>query len=116
MSVNNLHFWNKKIFLTCEIDKYNILIPNKIKNIDYFEVSFMTDDDINNLFLYDGILSDSDNWYNNKYIKNLLYFHILFIKNKKNLNLNFDRLEKINVKEMIINLRHVLNIIRNNYE
>ena len=74
--MNNNNIWNTKIFNILEKRKYYDIIPENILNITYFDLLYMTDNEIEYLSnKNESILLEDSNWYGNKKYKKYNYFN-----------------------------------------
>ena len=79
---NNNNIWNTKVFNILEKRKYYDIIPENILNITYFDLLYMTDNEIELLSnKNESILLEDSNWYDNKNIKNIIIFNSIVLQN-----------------------------------
>lgn len=114
--MKNKNIWNSNLFTIQEKDKYYDIIPSVISNLNYFDLSFMSNDDLTNLFDDKNIiLMDDNHWFSNREIRNIIIFNISSIENcTKNYQFNFDKIKSMDAIDLLILFKELLIFMRNN--
>lgn len=113
---NNNNIWNTKVFNILEKRKYYDIIPENILNITYFDLLYMTDNEIERLSnKNESILLEDSNWYDNKNIKNIIIFNSIVLQNfSETFIRNFDKIKILDAIDLLIYLKKVLVFVKNN--
>lgn len=114
--MKNKNIWNNNIFSIYEKDKYYDIIPSVISNLNYFDLSFMSNDDLTNLSDENNIiLMDDNHWFANREIRNIIILNISSIENSiKNYQFNFDKIKSMDAIDLLILFKEILMFLRNN--
>ena len=107
----------ENIFSMYEKDKYYDIIPSVITNLNYFDLSFMSNDDLTNLSDQNNtILIDDNHWYYNREIRNIIIFNISSIqKITNNYDFDFDKIKLMDAIDLLILFKEILIFLRNNF-